>query len=61
MTEYWDSVCLEMGNVVKRILAKEDSLGCTGSYAAFIRYCLEQLNKGGSVQEVWHDYLVSTK
>lgn len=61
MTKHRDSVCHEMGVVVKHIFAKESSLLCAGNYAAFIRYCLERLNKGDSVQVIWRDYQASMK
>jgi hypothetical protein len=61
MTERRDSVCHEMGIVAKCILAKESALPCAGNYAAFIRYCLERLNKGDSVQAIWRDYQASAK
>lgn len=26
------------------------------AYSAFIRFCVERLNRGDSVQAIWHDY-----
>ena len=47
LTEY-----SEMLGISQHIL----SVGAADRYLAFIRSCVERLNKGDSVQAIWNDY-----
>lgn len=48
------NVLREMGELVNIILAEETE---KGKFLAFSLYCVERLNKGDQVQEIWRDYL----
>ena len=52
-TEYQD--CYEMDLVSKCALQAEGDNG-GGHFIAFLRYCSGRLNKGDSVQAIWHDF-----
>lgn len=46
-------VCCDMGLIVKRVLCSEDS---GAGFIAFLLYCSGRLDKGDSVQAIWHDF-----
>ena len=52
-TEY--QACYEMGLVAKRALRAEGG-GDGRDFIDFLRYCSARLNKGDSVQAIWHDF-----
>lgn len=47
----------EMGRVSREILTIEQSSPCKSEFIEFLRFCVDGLNKGDSVQEVWNDFL----
>lgn len=44
----------EMGRVANATLRKKTTR--ESEYLSFIRYCAERLDRGDSVQAIWHDY-----
>lgn len=47
----------EMGKISREILATEQPAPGKSEFIEFLRFCVDGLNKGGSVQEVWSDFL----
>ena len=48
----------EMGLISQQIINTNDS---GQDFVNFLRYCADALKKGGSVPEVWNDFLHSEK
>lgn len=43
----------------ERIILALETAHEKDDYVKFIRFCVERLNKGETVQAIWHDFLCS--
>lgn len=49
-------VCLEMGRIAKTATQSQGQKPGSNAFIDFLRYCSERLNRGDSVQAIWHDF-----